>query len=178
MNIGVVYFVQAGQGGPIKIGYTSGQPSVRVAALQTGNHVPLSLVAVVNGDPQLERDLHRRFAHLRGIGEWFKPGPDLVAMIDGIRLVGFADVEAKAELNVELHFGLSPQEFRQLVEEVGEEIVSRREYAAAEVKLYENAALGDHDDADSGVNQGTYGRYDDDDYDVFDPSASGAEARQ
>lgn len=132
---GVVYFVRAGEDGHIKIGFTASKPSERIANLQTGNPVPLILVAVVPGEPILERQLHQRFAQYRGIGEWFKPGSELVAFIDGARLAGGMAAIRRAEdlpSETQLAFGLSGREFKQLVRIVHDEIIEARAYAKAE----------------------------------------------
>lgn len=67
----VVYFIQAGQHGPIKIGVASNVRK-RLAALQTGHHTSLRIIGTVPGDAALERELHQRFAAHRIRGEWFK----------------------------------------------------------------------------------------------------------
>ncbi len=73
-----VYFIQEGADGPIKIGFTTGDPSGRLSALQTGNPNPLRIVAATPGTMEDERRWHERFAHLRMLGEWFLPADDLL----------------------------------------------------------------------------------------------------
>lgn len=85
LETGSVYFVQAGDGGPIKIGWTGGDPKARMRDLQTGNPYPLSMLGHVPGSGADETDLHEQFRHLRMVGEWFKPAPDLVAFIAGVK---------------------------------------------------------------------------------------------
>jgi len=75
-----VYFVQAGEGGPIKIG-TSDKVPDRIAKLQTANPHKLSLLGTVAGDEEIERALHARFASIRLEGEWFRPGRELLDFI-------------------------------------------------------------------------------------------------
>lgn len=73
-----VYFVQCGVVGPIKIG-SAGDVTRRVAALQTGTPERLRVIARAPGvGVEGERELHRRFAHRRIRGEWFRPSPDLL----------------------------------------------------------------------------------------------------
>ena len=55
----------------VKIGYTGNKPEARLAALQTGCPAPLTLIAYIDGSPELERDFHNTFADLRMTGEWF-----------------------------------------------------------------------------------------------------------
>jgi hypothetical protein len=79
-----IYFVQAGQGGPIKIGHAT-QPRRRLSELQVSSPVLLTLLGKVRGRPAHEKEWHSRFAGYRIRGEWFKPSPALLAAIDGAR---------------------------------------------------------------------------------------------
>jgi hypothetical protein len=76
-----VYFAQADCGGLIKIGFAS-DPVRRVKALQ--QHCPclLRLLVVAPGGPRLEAELHRKFDRLRVRGEWFRPAPELLRLIE------------------------------------------------------------------------------------------------
>ena len=69
---GLVYFVQAGDDGPVKIGF-SRAPAQRVADLQTSNPAPLRLLATIPGCLVSEAMLHREFGEHRIRGEWFHP---------------------------------------------------------------------------------------------------------
>lgn len=78
----MIYFIQAEVIGRIKIGYTSkGRLEKRISALNTASPVPLKLLCVIPGRPELERRLHRRFRSCRVKGEWFLPSDRLVAFI-------------------------------------------------------------------------------------------------
>lgn len=79
----LVYFIQA-ESGPIKIGVAY-DPAERLAGLQIAHFEQLSLRATLSGGLALETDLHSRFAHLNIRGEWFRPAPDLLAVIDDIK---------------------------------------------------------------------------------------------
>jgi len=70
----LLYAIQAGEGGPIKIGVTTSMKA-RLKALQTGNAIALVVIGVIESPsaPQLERGIHRRLKSERWIGEWFKP---------------------------------------------------------------------------------------------------------
>ncbi len=81
----VVYFVE--RDGFIKIGTTTNLSSrlgtlareiLRVEGMAQG---PVTLLATLPGGRTEERNLHRRFAHLRAGGEWFRPDDDLLAVI-------------------------------------------------------------------------------------------------
>lgn len=65
-----VYFIRAGEDGPVKIGVAK-DAAKRLAALQTASHVPLKIIRLVRGGRDVEAALHVQFAHLRQHGEWF-----------------------------------------------------------------------------------------------------------
>lgn len=75
-----IYFMRAGNDGPIKIGY-SNDAKKRLKVLGTGSHSRLHLLSVVPGGVSLERDFHERFSKDRMHGEWFSPSQDLVKFI-------------------------------------------------------------------------------------------------
>lgn len=75
-----VYFIRAGDDGPIKIG-VGGDPVTRMANLQIGHHEPLTLLATLAGDAETEAEVHEAFARHRLRGEWFEPAPALLAFI-------------------------------------------------------------------------------------------------
>lgn len=77
-----VYFIQS-ENKDIKIGY-AGNPRSRLADMQTAHGRPLTLLGAVPGDMTMEKGLHKRFAHLRMMGEWFRPDPELLFFIEGI----------------------------------------------------------------------------------------------
>ena len=74
------YFIQQVSGGPIKIGSAT-DPHARLATLQTGSPQPLRLLAAIDGGERKERAMHHQFSHLRIAGEWFRPAPELLALI-------------------------------------------------------------------------------------------------
>ncbi|GEL75182.1 GIY-YIG nuclease family protein [Myxococcus virescens] len=78
-----VYFIQAGEMGPIKIG-SSRNPATRLLELQTGNPEPLFLCATSPGGVEAEQQLHEDFASLRMTGEWFRPAPELIDYVQFI----------------------------------------------------------------------------------------------
>jgi hypothetical protein len=68
----MIYFIQAGEGGPIKIGY-SRDALKRIANLQAASPVLLSALAIIPGEIRDEFALHRRLQSERLHGEWFRP---------------------------------------------------------------------------------------------------------
>lgn len=76
----MIYFLQAGERGAVKIGFARTRLGVkrRIRSFQTHTVEQLYLRAVVPGDREDEALLHRRFAAARVRGEWFTPVPELV----------------------------------------------------------------------------------------------------
>lgn len=65
-----VYFIQAGLGGPVKIG-TAKYPDQRLRNLQTGNSQELKMLRTMPGGKATERWLHEEFKADRMRSEWF-----------------------------------------------------------------------------------------------------------
>ncbi len=83
----MIYFIEAIGVGNIKIGFTDHDDAVvRMAQLQTGSPVPLRLLGTIPGSLEDEKDLHRSFASARVTGEWFRPVPELVALVNAPEL--------------------------------------------------------------------------------------------
>lgn len=80
MTPGQVYFIQAGNTGSIKIGWSSNVEK-RLRMLQVASPEPLSLLHKEAGTGRDERNLHHKFCRYHAIGEWFKPHPELLAYI-------------------------------------------------------------------------------------------------
>ena len=69
---GYVYFIQSGDIGPVKIGWTSYGVERRLTELQCGNPEVLHIRRVIDGmSLRDEFEMHKRFSHLRIRGEWF-----------------------------------------------------------------------------------------------------------
>jgi hypothetical protein len=81
---GWVYFIQAREGGPIKIGWTY-DTGKRLIGLQCGSPQALVLLASESGARSDEQALHLRFSESRIYGEWFSETPELLALIDKLR---------------------------------------------------------------------------------------------
>lgn len=93
-----VYFLRpVGQTGPIKIG-CSRWPRQRLDVFLSWSPVELEIAAMIDGGFDLERRLHGIFSSHRIRHEWFRPVPELVALIDGLiagRAIGeFIDLAA------------------------------------------------------------------------------------
>ncbi len=105
-----VYFIQAEDGGPIKIG-TAIDPWGRMRTLQTGNATRLVMIAVIDGDRYCESSLHAKFSELRITGsEWFRAEPRLCGFIEGLKFKKPSDASVDVDyqrLHFEETFGLS-----------------------------------------------------------------------
>mgnify|MGYP001472992012 CR=1 FL=1 len=65
-----LYFLRAGQDGPVKIGFTS-RPTQRFSALSGSNPSGLILLRMDEGNRANEKWLHEYFSHKHIRGEWF-----------------------------------------------------------------------------------------------------------
>ncbi len=79
-NFGQIYFIQQGDNGAIKIGYST-NPEKRLQTLRTASPLPLRILKIIVGGKTKEKDLHRQFAHLQMDGEWFQSTPELLEYI-------------------------------------------------------------------------------------------------
>lgn len=82
-----VYFIQAVNGGPIKIGFSKDVAGCheRLRTLQTGHHEPLKITRIIeDGTRHTEAALHRRFDEFRCRGEWFTNAPEVAIEADAL----------------------------------------------------------------------------------------------
>jgi DNA-binding XRE family transcriptional regulator len=75
-----VYFIRAGEDGPIKIGH-SNRPLHRLMELQVSHWQTLHLRGVLPGGEVEEAEIHSQFSHAHIRGEWHWPVSDLVAFM-------------------------------------------------------------------------------------------------
>lgn len=80
----MIYFVQSGEGGPIKIGHARNVEK-RMGLLQTGNPVKLNVMATIDGSVEKEQELHTKFHKDRIFLEWFSPSKELLSFIASIQ---------------------------------------------------------------------------------------------
>ncbi len=76
-----VYFLQVGDKGPIKIGFSTCIEK-RIKILQTASTQKLKLLCAVEGDRSIERMFHHRFRKTRILGEWFSPHAVLIYLAE------------------------------------------------------------------------------------------------
>jgi len=67
----MIYFIQAGEDGPVKIGRAK-DPVARLAGLQTGSSERLYIRAVLDEPDECEEYLHDILDAVRVKGEWFR----------------------------------------------------------------------------------------------------------
>ena len=82
----MIYFIQQGIAGPIKIGKTEFVPT-RMNDLQCANPETLRLVGLQDTDDYIERMLHDKFSKDRIRGEWFNPSPEIVNYINELNTI-------------------------------------------------------------------------------------------
>lgn len=87
MSEGLVYFIQSGADGPIKIGYTANLEG-RLAAMSTASPVDLRVLAAVPGNARAERFVHDAVASSRRRAEWFSPTEEVLRLIEDVRRYG------------------------------------------------------------------------------------------
>jgi hypothetical protein len=76
-----IYFIQAGDDGPIKIGVTGRSIHKRLAGIKTGCPWPLRLLGEAPGDFVQEQVIHLHLVQFRMEGEWFWPDPAVHATL-------------------------------------------------------------------------------------------------
>jgi hypothetical protein len=81
-KIGFVYFLQIGDAGPIKIGFTYKSPFSRVKLHQQISPWELRWIGYYIGSLQNEAECHSKFDNARIRAEWFHPVKDLLAFIE------------------------------------------------------------------------------------------------
>lgn len=127
---GVVYFVRAEESQRVKIGFTATEPAARVASLQTGSPERLRLVAAVPGSLELERALHELLRGSRIHGEWFGNTEEVKALLVGVAISRPMTAEELASIPSPLVVTSAE------LQEIANEIVSRRSYDQAYVEVH------------------------------------------
>ncbi len=89
-----IYFLQAQEAPPVKIGTSSNIPQ-RVAALQPSWATPLIVRTVIRGGRKEERGLHYLFREHRLHGEWFANADEILTFANQVRDEQIAHPECK-----------------------------------------------------------------------------------
>src|ERR1700722_17317361 len=77
-NLECVYFIQQGEDGPVKIGFSSNFKK-RLASLRSSK-ITIRLLGVLMGGRGEEYALHERFGQHRIVGEWLHAVRELVEL--------------------------------------------------------------------------------------------------
>ncbi len=77
----MIYFIQSGKNGPIKIGHAKNSAEGRMAQLQVANPEKLFLLATMEGNIEKEHVIQMRFENYLISGEWFRPNDKLAQFI-------------------------------------------------------------------------------------------------
>jgi hypothetical protein len=88
----MVYFIQAGENGPIKIG-TSTVPQIHLDRLQQGNHEELNLVAEIPGERNLEKKVRADLEVFERGRQWFYPTDEVLDYIEKMQLIEYDMVD-------------------------------------------------------------------------------------
>jgi hypothetical protein len=75
-----VYFIQAGEGGRIKIGFAS-IPERRISYLRRFSGPDLIVLAVIEGVRAVEYRIHQELAAHRAHDEWFEPTAEVLEVV-------------------------------------------------------------------------------------------------
>jgi hypothetical protein len=79
----MIYFLQNETNYAVKIGFARDVKS-RIRGLRTASPDRLRLVGAIPGERADEHRLHLELARFRGVGEWFRPEPELIEAVAGI----------------------------------------------------------------------------------------------
>ncbi len=77
----MIYFIQQGKTGAIKIGYTKNSITKRIVALQSASPHKLNLLCILEGTEKQERALHNLFSPYKLQGEWFESHPTIMMFL-------------------------------------------------------------------------------------------------
>lgn len=72
-----IYFVATHDRAFVKIGYSKWRHAARIKEISRHHPLPLVTLAVLWGGREVEQHLHKRLAHLRMRGEWFRNGAEV-----------------------------------------------------------------------------------------------------
>lgn len=75
-----VYIIKAGETEFVKIGWAV-DPEQRLRELQCAHYEPLLIIRVLDGGPETEAWMHRRFCNRRKLGEWFIFDAEMLAVV-------------------------------------------------------------------------------------------------
>ena len=84
----MVYFIQAGANGPIKIGIST-VPQIHLDRLQQGNHEALKIVAEIPGERNLEKKIQADLKAFERGRKWFEATDEVLDYIEKVQSVEY-----------------------------------------------------------------------------------------
>lgn len=97
----MIYFIQCGNNGPIKIGQTDNDVEQRMAQLQIGCPYELRLLWVYTGDDFTEFQIHVELSHERIRGEWFHPSESVFCFIES-EMSNYYEIKTNNDRSLEM----------------------------------------------------------------------------
>jgi len=91
----MVYFVQYGSNGPIKMGYAI-EPWRRVKQLQTASHEELVLLRSIPGSRKRESEIKKHLIVHRKRGEWYEPASEVLGFIKSLDEAEYEVIDNRA----------------------------------------------------------------------------------
>jgi len=79
----MIYFIKAGNLNQIKIGYSK-NPKARFYAINLSSPINLQLIKTIQGEKDNEKNIHKKFSHIKVKGEWFQQTKELMDFIENI----------------------------------------------------------------------------------------------
>jgi hypothetical protein len=76
-----IYFIQAQDAGPIKIGSTGDNPRKRMVKIQSDCPWPVKLLGAIEGTVSQEKQIHLVLSRYKTQGEWFEADPVVLAAV-------------------------------------------------------------------------------------------------
>ena len=89
----MIYFIQAGENGPIKIGASS-VPRFHLDRLQQGNHEKLTIVAEIPGERNLGKKVQADLKAFERGRQWFYPTDEVLDYIEKMQWVEYEITDA------------------------------------------------------------------------------------
>mgnify|MGYP001017090111 CR=1 FL=1 len=137
----MIYFIQSGDNGPIKIGHTEGHVVWRLRQIQHSSPYELVILGIEEGGHAYEQALHRRFKAHQFRNEWFLPVPDLLKYIDDIggienfRRLDRTDLREATDISIVRGWDSETRaRYRSVVLKLGRPYTAWREYMALPTK--------------------------------------------
>lgn len=145
----MIYFIKAND--RVKIGYAD-DPKSRIQSIQTSSPYKLEVLLIIDGNFEVERELHDRFQAYRITGEWFEYVDELSSFVKenykedrkfefGFTLNDYANYEQVLRLRKRHNLTLSALgEKLQITAQSVKEIQDREKSGTVSIKVLRNVA--------------------------------------